>query len=142
MSSLASASAVKYANAKLDLITDPDMYLIIENNMQGGIATISYRHVQANKPLVEEYDPFKPHSWITYLDANNLHETSMSEPFPVGNFRFLSQDEISNFDPMKIATLGVAGYVIECDLKYRENYIIYFGAGASHHLARHAQQSL
>jgi len=34
--SLAWASALKYTNAKLDLIADPDMYLIIENSMRGG----------------------------------------------------------------------------------------------------------
>jgi len=44
--SLAWASALKYTHAKLDLITDPDMYLMVENNMWGGIATISHRHAQ------------------------------------------------------------------------------------------------
>jgi len=47
------------------------MYLIVENCMRGGIATISHRHAVANNPLVEGYDPTKPHSWIQYLDANN-----------------------------------------------------------------------
>jgi len=61
------------------------MYLMIENNMRGGIATISHRHAQANNPQVEGYDPSKPTSFITYLDANNLYGTAMSEPLPVGN---------------------------------------------------------
>ena len=39
--SLAWASALKYTGAELDLITDPDMYLMVENNMRSGIATIS-----------------------------------------------------------------------------------------------------
>ena len=58
--SLAWASAMKYTNAKLDLITDPDMYLMVENNMRGGIATISHRYARANNPMVEGYDPSKP----------------------------------------------------------------------------------
>ena len=58
--SLARASALKYTNARLDLITDPDMYLMVENGMRGGIATISHRHARANNPLVEGYDPSKP----------------------------------------------------------------------------------
>jgi len=45
--SLAWASALKYANAKLDLITDPYMYIMVENSMRGGIATISHRHARA-----------------------------------------------------------------------------------------------
>ena len=45
--SLAWASALKYTNAKLDLITDPYMYIMMENSMRGGIATISHRHARA-----------------------------------------------------------------------------------------------
>jgi len=92
------------------------MYLMVENNMRCGIATISQRYARANNPLVEGYDPSKPNSWITYLDAINLYGTAMSEPLPKGNFRFLSQDEISDFDVMKISTHGDTGYIVECDL--------------------------
>ena len=56
---LAWASALQ-KNAKLDLITDPDMYLMVENSMRGGIKTISHRHARANNPLVEGYDPQNP----------------------------------------------------------------------------------
>ena len=116
--SLAWASALKYTNAKLDLITDPDMYLMIENSMRGGIATISHRHARANNPLVEGYDPSKPHSWLSYTDCNNLYGGAMCQPLPVGNFRFLSPDEIADFDVMKIPSHGDTGYMVECDLKY------------------------
>jgi len=58
--SLAWASALKYTNARLDLITDPDMYLMVQNCMRGGIATISPRYARANNPLVERYDPSNP----------------------------------------------------------------------------------
>jgi len=51
--SLAWTSALKFTGVELDLITDPDAYLMIENNMRGGIATISHRHALANNPLVE-----------------------------------------------------------------------------------------
>jgi len=39
---------------------------------------------------------------------------------PEGNFRFLSQDEISDFDFMNVPTHGDTGYIVECDLKYPE----------------------
>jgi len=60
--SLAWASALTYTGAELDLITDPDMYSMVENNMRGGIATILQRYARANNPLVEGYDPSKPNS--------------------------------------------------------------------------------
>ena len=116
--SLAWASAMKYIGVELDLITDPDMYLMIENNMRGGIATISHRHALANNPLVEGYDSEKPNSYITYLDANNLYEKAMSEPLPVGKFRFLSEDEIAEFDLLSIPSDGDTGYIVERDLTY------------------------
>ena len=116
--SLAWTSALKYTEVELGLITDPDMYLMVENNMRGGIATISHRHALANNHLVEGHDPLKSNSWITYLDANNLYGTAMSEPLPVGNFRFLDDNEIAQFDVTSIPTDSEIGYIIECDLTY------------------------
>ena len=40
----------------------------------------------------------------------------MSQPLPVGNFRFFFQEEIADFDVMKIPTHGDTGYIVECDL--------------------------
>ena len=68
-------------------------------------------HARANNPLVEGYDPAKPSSWLSYLDCNNLYGWAMSQPLPVGNFRFLSQEEIADFDVMKIPTHGDTGYI-------------------------------
>jgi len=42
----------------------------------------------------------------------------MSEPLPVRNVRFLFQDDISDFDIIKISVQGYVGYIIKCDLKY------------------------
>jgi len=113
--SLAWASALKYTNVRLDLITDPDMYLMVENSMRGGIATISHRHARANNPLVEGYDPSKPRSWLSYTDCNNLYGGAMCQPLPVGNFRF--PDEIAGCERSYPRRHGV-----ECDLKNPQNF--------------------
>jgi len=42
----------------------------------------------------------------------------MSQPLPVRNFRFLSQEEIADFDVMKIPAHGDTGYIVECNLQY------------------------
>jgi len=78
--SLAWAMALKHTDAELDLITDPDAYLMLETNLRGGIATISKRYASP-----------------TYLDASSLYATAQSEPLPVGNFRFLDEIEIEKF---------------------------------------------
>ena len=63
---------------ELDLICDPEIYLTFENSIRGGISTIS---------LVEGYDPIKPTTVITYLDANNLYGAAQSEPRSDGFIR-------------------------------------------------------
>ena len=116
--SLAWATALKHTQARLDLITDADAYLMIENSMRGGIATISQRYASANNPYVDGYDESKEKRYITYLDANSLYATAQSEPLPVGNFRFLSDEEMSDFDLDTIEADAEIGYIVECDLEY------------------------
>ena len=74
------------------MLTDPDAYLMIENNMRGGIATIRNRHAVANNPLLEGYDETKPTNYIAYFDANNLYGDAISNPLMVGNFQFLPSE--------------------------------------------------
>ena len=65
-------ACLKYTGVELDLMSDENMYLFFENSIRGGIAVASKRYACANNPLIESmYDPTKPTSWITYLDANN-----------------------------------------------------------------------
>ena len=42
----------------------------------------------------------------------------MSQPLPVENFRFLSSDEIADFDLISIPCHGDTGHIVECNLKY------------------------
>jgi len=119
--SLAWAMALKHTEVELDLLTDPEAYLMIEHSLRGGIATISQRYASANNPLVEGYDDSQPSRYITYLDANSLYATAQSEPLPVGNFRFLDADEVRNFDLDSIEANAEIGYIVECDLEYPEH---------------------
>jgi len=70
---------------------------------------------------VEGYDDTKPTSYITYLDANNLYGDAMSNPLPIGNFQFLSQHEIDNFDLLSISSNSKTGFIIECNISYPEH---------------------
>ena len=110
--------ALKHTQARLDLITDADAYLMIENSMRGGIATISQRYSSANNPYVDGYDESEEKRYITYLDANSLYATAQSEPLPVGNFRFLTDAEMRDFHLEGIRADAEIGYIVECDLEY------------------------
>jgi len=52
------------------------------------------------------------------LDANNLYGTSQSESLPVGDFRFLTEEEISDFKLESVPQDSPTGYIISCDLEY------------------------
>ena len=83
-------AALKLTKVKLDLITDPDMYLMFEKGIRGGISTITHRHAVANNTYLpsEKYDSSKDHSYIMYLDANNLYGWAMTQKMPTGNLKF------------------------------------------------------
>jgi len=92
---------------------------MIENSIRGGICTISNRYAKANNPYtIDGYDPEQPATYITYLDVNNLYGLAQSQPLPVGDFQFLTPDEISKFNFMDIPEDTPIGYIVDCDLEY------------------------
>lgn len=109
---------LKKTGVKLQLLDDIDMFLMIENGIRGGVSMISKKYAKANNPMVPEHDPTKPHSWITYLDMNNLYGTSMSEPLPERDFAWLTEEQINTFDVSKIGDYDETGFILEVDLDY------------------------
>jgi len=111
--------ALKMTNVKLELITDPDMFLFFENSSRGGISTISHRYAKANNKYLPNYDNNLPSEFLIYYDANNLYGWSLSQPLPVGEFRFV--DDPQNFDIDSVDCDGDKGYVLEVDLEYPDH---------------------
>ena len=96
-------SLLKMTGAKLDLFTDPEKHLFIENNIRGGVSMIGNWYTKANnKCRDDELDSTLPTSFVSYLDANNLCGYAMSQPLPTGNFRFLTEDEIEHIDILNV----------------------------------------
>ncbi len=79
---LAWDAMLKYTEIELDLISDPDMYLMVESGIRGGISTITKRYAKANNKHTKGYDKNQTSVYIPYLDANNLYGWAMSEPQP------------------------------------------------------------
>ena len=51
-------ACLKVTKIKLELLTDPTMYLFFENSIIGGLSVISKRYARAINPyLSETYDP-------------------------------------------------------------------------------------
>ena len=55
---LAWDATLNITKVQLELLIDPDMLLMIESGIRGGIATISHRHAKANNEYMgTEFDP-------------------------------------------------------------------------------------
>jgi len=81
----------------LELLSDPDMLLIVNRGIRGGISTISKRYAKANnKYMGEAYDPTKPSKFISYLDANNLYGWAMRKPLPTHEFKWMNECELES----------------------------------------------
>ena len=71
---LAWDATLKITKVQFELLSDPDMLLMIESGIRGGITTISHRHPKANNEYMgAEFEPVKESKFISYLDANNLY---------------------------------------------------------------------
>ena len=104
---------LKHSKVNLELLTDPDMLLMFEKGIRGGISMISNRHGRANnKFMKEQFDSSRPSKFVTYLDANNLYGWAMMKPLPVGNFHWMTGDELERWREFPC--------VLEVDLEYPE----------------------
>ena len=111
---------LKMTNIKLD------MFQFIEKGMRGGVSYIANRYGNANNKYMKEYDEKAPSKYIMYLDANNLYGWAMSQYLPTGNFKWMTDKEISKIDLGKYKADGKKALIPEVDLEYPQEltYII------------------
>ena len=111
-------SMLKYTGVELDLLDDPDMYLMVESGIRGGVSMITKKFAQANNPYVDDYDPAKPINYLMYLDANNLYGWAMSQKLPEKEFDWLTEQQLQDFDVTQFPDDAETGYILEVDLEY------------------------
>ena len=116
---LAWQACLKKTNVKLELLTDYDMLLMVEEGIRRGICHLIHRYAKANNKYMKNYDKNKESSYIQYLEANNLYGWAMSQKLPVNGFKWVKNtskiDEkfIKNYDED-----SDKGYIFEVDVKY------------------------
>ena len=109
---------LKMTNIKLELMTDIDMFQFIKKDVHGGVSYITSRYGKANNKQMKEYNEKAPSKYIMYLDANNLYGWAMSQYLPTGNFKRMTDKEISKIDLEKYEKDGEKGLILEVDLEY------------------------
>ena len=95
---LARKACLMKTRVRLELLTNPDMLLMFEHGIRGGIMQAVHRYASANnKYMGSKFNLSKESSYLQYLDANNLYRWAMSQPLRTGRFRWVDvkPDEIS-----------------------------------------------
>ena len=111
---LAWNALLKHIDRPIPLITDPEMYRMIQLNIRGGICHASVRYARAIIKLMGSlYDSRLQTSYIMEVGANNLYALAMSQEMPDSDFEWLSENESSdighllNYADGRIATLDI-----------------------------------
>ena len=129
---LAWKACLKKTGIRLELLLDPDMLLMFERGIRGGITESVHRWAAANNPYMgSEYDKSKPTKYLQYLDANNLDGSAMSQPLPAGGFHWVEFDESKDLK------------TIIDELSKRKDHVIFVGGrcGLSQRTTRLSQRS-
>ena len=102
---LAWQACLKKTNIELELLTDYDMLLMVEEGIKGGICHSIHRYAKANNKYMKNYNNNEESSYIQYLDANNLYGWAMSKKLLVNGFKWIktaesviNEDFIKNYD--------------------------------------------
>ena len=116
---LAWQACLKKTSVELELLTDYDMLLMIEEGIRGGICHSMQRYAKANNKYMKDYDKKKKSSYIQYLDANNLYGKAMTEKLSVKGFKWVN--DISKMDEDFVKDYDKndnKGYILEVDVDY------------------------
>ena len=113
---LAWKACLKRTGIKLELLTDPDMLLMFEQGIRGGITQAVHKYASANnKYMGDRLAPKSESNYLQYLDSNNIYGWEMSQLLPTGGFKWVdvNPNEIS-----ELATRTDKGYLLEVDVSY------------------------
>ena len=70
---LAWQACLKYMRVNLELLTNIDMLLMVEEGIRRGICQATHGYAKANNKYMNNYDKNIESSYIEFLDAKNLY---------------------------------------------------------------------
>ena len=114
-------TCLKKTNIELELLTDYDMLLMVEEGIRGGICHSIHRYAKANNKYMKNDNNNEESPYIQYLDANNLYGWAMSKKLPVNGFKWLDSDKINEINEEFIKKYNEnynKVYIFEGDVKY------------------------
>ena len=61
------------AKVKLELLTNYDMYLMLEQGIREGMCQSIHRYAEGNKKYMKNYNKNIPSTYLIYMNANTLY---------------------------------------------------------------------
>lgn len=107
---LAWDAMLKKTGVELELLSDIDMFLMVERGIRGGVSMITKRYARANNKYMKDYDEDQDSIFIKYLDANNLYGWAMSRNLPTRRLKWMSERMLGNWKECPC--------ILEVDLEY------------------------
>ena len=129
---LAWQACLKKTNIELQLLTDYDILLMVEEGIRRGICNSIHRYAKANNKYMKNYNNNEEPSYIQYSDANNLYGWAMSKKLLVNGFKWTDNNETAEPSSLEHSAKHVTneefiksynendkkGYILEVDIKY------------------------
>lgn len=115
---------LKLTGIAIDYIRDPDLFLMLSQNIRGGFSFVAKRLetnlVESNTTIQNDRLVKTParRKNLLYIDANNLYGWAQCQALPIGEFTFLSESEIQSLDLDQLTNEDDYGYIFEVDLEY------------------------
>lgn len=108
---------LKTLDSPIERMSDPDMILMCEQNIRGGVSFVNVRHADCRPyDLSEEVTQDQ----LIYTDTTNLYSVAQSDYVPVGDYEWLTETELQSLEQHieRIPEQGDKGYILCVDLDY------------------------
>ena len=107
---LAWQACLKKTNIELELLTEYDMLLMVEERIRGGICHSIHRYAKANNKYMKNYNNNEES-----LPVNGFKWADTSETSALARNNIINEEFIKNYNEN-----GKKGYIFEVDIKYPE----------------------
>ena len=107
---------------KVELISNPDMYIFFEKGMGGEVSFISNRYRSANNKYLKSYYPKQESKHIIHLDTNDLFGYVMSKFLPTSGFKWIHPRKFELINILAIVWKDVFMKLSLSILKSYKNY--------------------
>ena len=87
-SGLAWLACLKKTEVRLELLTDVDMLLMVEEGIRDGTCHAIHSYAKANSKSTKDYDKNDEESFLQYLNANNPYGFPMIQKSPADGFKW------------------------------------------------------